>query len=53
MDRKMLRNWEHRFNEQGPDGLTDGHNDGLGERPFNPERLPRSECGERAHVGGG
>jgi len=33
MDRKMLRNWEHRFNEQGPDGLTDGHNDGLGERP--------------------
>jgi transposase len=32
MDRQTLRNWVHRFNEQGPDGLKDVHNGGARER---------------------
>lgn len=32
MDRQTLRDWVHRFNEQGPDGLKDVHNGGPRER---------------------
>ena len=32
MDRQTLRDWVHRFNEQGPDGLKDVRNGGVKER---------------------
>jgi transposase len=32
MDRQTLRDWVHRFNELGPDGLTDGHRAGRKQR---------------------
>src|SRR6188472_931346 len=32
MDRQTLRDWVHRFNEQGPDGLKDGWNGGANRR---------------------
>lgn len=37
MDRQTLRDWVHRFNEQGPDGLKDVHNGGPRER-LSPEQ---------------
>ena len=32
MDRQTLRDWVHRFNEQGPDGLKDAWNGGAKDR---------------------
>ena len=32
MDRQTLRDWVHRFNEQGPEGLKDIRNGGVRER---------------------
>ena len=32
MDRQTLRDWVHRFNQFGPDGLTDGHRAGRKQR---------------------
>ncbi len=29
MDRQTLRDWVHRFNDQGPDGLCDAHAGGV------------------------
>jgi transposase len=38
MDRQTLRDWVHRFNQQGPDGLRDIHAGGVGPR-LSPESL--------------
>jgi transposase len=38
MDRQTLRDWVHRFNQQGPDGLRDIHAGGVEPR-LPPERL--------------
>lgn len=38
MDRQTLRDWVHRFNDQGPDGLCDVHAGGVEPR-LNPEKL--------------
>ena len=38
MDRQTLRDWVHRFNDQGPDGLCDIHAGGVEPR-LNPEKL--------------
>lgn len=38
MDRQTLRDWVHRFNEQGPDSLRDIHAGGVEPR-LSPERL--------------
>jgi putative transposase len=40
MDRQTLRDWVHRFNEHGPDGLTDTWSKG------NPSRLSRDQQAE-------
>jgi transposase len=41
MDRQTLRDWVHRFNERGPDGLLDGWSKG-------PE--PRLSAAQRAEI---
>jgi transposase len=38
MDRQTLRDWAHRFNEKGPDGLFDNWTDGP-ERRLSPSQL--------------
>lgn len=43
MDRQTLRDWVHRFNAQGPDGLLDGWSKG-------PE--PRLSAEQRAEIAG-
>ena len=44
MDRQTLRDWVLRFNEEGPDGLTDRHRSGRRRRltdvTFSPETGP-------------
>jgi transposase len=42
MDRQTLRDWVHRFNEHGPDGLKDNR------RPGNPRRLSKVQQQELA-----
>jgi transposase len=42
MDRQTLRDWAHRFNEHGPDGLKDNR------RPGNPRRLSKAQQQELA-----
>jgi transposase len=44
MDRQTLRDWVHRFNERGPDGLTDSWSKG------NPPRLSAEQQAELAHI---
>ena len=44
MDRQTLRDWVHRFNERGPDGLKDGWSKG------NPPRLSAEQQAELAHL---
>ena len=44
MDRQTLRDWVHRFNEQGPDGLKDTWSKG------NPPRLSPEQQAELAHL---
>jgi putative transposase len=44
MDRQTLRDWVHRFNERGPDGLKDSWSKG------NPPRLSPDQQAELAHV---
>src|SRR3712207_9324310 len=44
MDRQTLRDWVHRFNERGPDGLKDSWSRG------NPPRLSPEQQAELAHV---
>jgi transposase len=40
MDRQTLRDWVHRFNEQGPEGLRDIHSGGVEPR-LSPEQLTK------------
>jgi transposase len=44
MDRQTLRDWAHRFNEHGPDGLKDGRRRG------NPMRLSKAQQAELAAI---
>lgn len=44
MDRQTLRDWAHRFNERGPDGLKDNW------RRDNPRRLSSAQQGELAAI---
>src|SRR3954470_24517873 len=44
MDRQTLRDWVHRFNEQGPEGLKDTWSKG------NPPRLSAAQQAELAHL---
>src|ERR671916_1436566 len=44
MDRQTLRDWVHRFNEHGPDGLKDTWSKG------NPPRLSAEQQAELAHL---
>ena len=44
MDRQTLRDWVHRFNERGPDGLKDTWSKG------NPPRLSAEQQGELARL---
>ncbi len=44
MDRQTLRDWVHRFNEQGPDGLKDTRSKG------NPPRLSLEQQAELAQL---
>jgi transposase len=44
MDRQTLRDWVHRFNEQGPDGLKDAWSKG------NPPRLSLEQQAELAQL---
>ena len=44
MDRQTLRDWVHRFNELGPDGLRDIRSKG------NPPRLSKEQWGELAEI---
>jgi transposase len=44
MDRQTLRDWVHRFNEQGPDGLKDIWSKG------NPPRLSPEQQAELAQI---
>src|SRR3954467_9154126 len=44
MDRQTLRDWVHRFNERGPDGLKDSWSKG------NPPRLSAAQQAELAHL---
>src|SRR5829696_9097221 len=44
MDRQTLRDWVHRFNEHGPDGLNDNWSKG------HPPRLSTSQHAELAHL---
>jgi len=51
MDRQTLRDWVHRFNATGPDGLFDNWTDGPTPRLSPGGRLarPRSSPGPLAH----
>ena len=40
MDRQTLRDWVHRFNERGPEGLLDGWSKGPEPRRLLPSRAP-------------
>lgn len=44
MDRQTLRDWAHRFNEQGPAGLKDNHRRG------NPRRLSKAQLAELSEI---
>jgi transposase len=44
MDRQTLRDWVHRFNAFGPDGLKDNH------RPGNPRRLSKAQQQELVQI---
>jgi transposase len=44
MDRQTLRDWVHRFNESGPEGLKDAWSKG------NPPRLSSEQQAELAHL---
>src|ERR671913_1167460 len=44
MDRQTLRDWVHRFNERGPEGLKDTWSKG------NPPRLSAEQQAELAHL---
>ena len=44
MDRQTLRDWVHRFNERGPDGLTDSWSKG------HPSRLSAAQQAELAQL---
>ncbi len=44
MDRQTLRDWVHRFNEHGPDGLKDAWSKG------NPPRLSAAQQAELAQL---
>ena len=44
MDRQTLRDWVHRFNEHGPDGLKDAWSKG------NPPRLSAAQRAELAQI---
>src|SRR5215210_956674 len=44
MDRQTLRDWVHRFNERGPDGLKDSWSKG------HPSRLSASQQAELAQL---
>lgn len=44
MDRQTLRDWVHRFDEQGPDGLRDIRSKG------HPPRLSRAQLAELAEI---
>jgi transposase len=44
MDRQTLRDWVHRFNEYGPEGLKDAWSKG------NPPRLSSEQQAELAHL---
>lgn len=44
MDRQTLRDWAHRFNDQGPDGLKDNRRRG------NPSRLSKAQQVEFAEI---
>src|SRR3954468_22252465 len=44
MDRQTLRDWVHRFNERGPDGLKDSWSKGK------PPRLSAEQQAELAHL---
>ena len=44
MDRQTLRDWVHRFNEHGPDGLKDTRSKG------HPPRLSPEQQAEWAHL---
>lgn len=44
MDRQTLRDWVHRFNERGPDGLLDQHGGGV------EPRLSESQLSELAGI---
>jgi transposase len=44
MDRQTLRDWVHRFNERGPDGLKDAWSKG------NPPRLSQDQQAELAQL---
>lgn len=45
MDRQTLRDWVHRFNERGPDGLKDAWSKGNPESRAGPTRRDRSGSG--------
>jgi hypothetical protein len=40
MDRQAPRDWSHRFNEFGPEGLVDRHGGGVAEAWAKPAALP-------------
>ncbi len=44
MDRQTLRDWAHRFNEEGPEGLTDRP------RAGRPRQLTEAQMGELAEI---
>ena len=44
MDRQTLRDWVHRFNEEGPEGLVNG------KAPGSPPKLTRAQLEELAAV---
>ena len=43
MDRQTLRDWAHRFNAEGPEGLTD-------RKPLRPRRLNAAQLTELAEI---
>src|ERR687897_315508 len=47
MDRQTLRDWVHRFNERGPDGLKDTWSKGNPPRPRQPSRRTWPSCRDR------
>jgi transposase len=46
MDRQTLRDWVHRFNEQGPDGLKDVRHGGARERLSTEQKAELSQIVE-------